>query len=83
MSAVVFWALCAVRLLMQCLTLLFAKAALLRLNITVNAGSMARQLFINIDMPQSLLLPYHPPGHVEEYRREKTHAFYARKRRRR
>jgi hypothetical protein len=50
------------RSLTHCCTLLFAKATLLR-------------LFVNIDMPEPLLLPYHPPNHVEDCRREKKTRF--------
>ena len=50
---------------------MFAKATLLHYNITVNGASVARQLFVNIDMEEALLLPYHPPSHVADCRREK------------
>ena len=61
----------------------FAKATLLGYNITVNRGSVARQVCINIDVEESVLLPYFPRSHLEDCRREKKDAFNARNRRRR
>ena len=52
-------------------------------NITVNRGSVARMLCVNIDVDESVLLPYFPRSQLEDCRREKKDAFNARNRRRR